>query len=146
MNEADDIPADAPFAQVGALPYRLRKDGAVEVLLITSRDTGRWVIPKGWGMKNKTDAQAAAIEAQEEAGMKGVVGKRPVGVYHYSKTLKSGVHAVCLVTVYPLSVKRQLKKWKEQGQRTLQWFTPAEAATQVAEPELAGLLGSFKPD
>ena len=145
MNEGDDIPADAPFAQVGALPFRI-VDGAVEVLLITSRDTGRWVIPKGWGMKNKTDAQAAAIEAQEEAGMKGVVGKRPVGVYHYSKTLKSGVQAVCLVTVYPLSVKRQLKKWKEQGQRTLQWFTPAEAAIQVAEPELAGLLGSFKPD
>lgn len=147
MNEADDIPADAPFAQVGALPYRVgKKDGVVEVLLITSRDTGRWVIPKGWGMKNKTDAQAAAVEAEEEAGVKGSVGKRPVGVYHYSKTMKSGAQATCLVTVYPLAVKRYLKKWKEQGQRHLQWFSPEEAATKVAEPELAALIAAFKPD
>jgi 8-oxo-dGTP pyrophosphatase MutT (NUDIX family) len=97
-------------------------------------------------MKNKTDAQAAAIEAEEEAGMRGVIGKRPIGVYHYSKSLKSGVPAVCLVTVYPLAVKRYLKKWKEQGQRHLEWFTPAEAAGQVAEPELASLLAAFKPD
>ncbi len=145
MNEADDIPPDAPFAQVGALPYRI-KDKVLEVLLITSRDTGRWVIPKGWGMKNKTDAQAAAIEAQEEAGMKGAVGKRPIGVYHYSKTLKSGTVAVCQVAVYPLAVKRQVKKWKEQGQRRLQWFSPLEASTQVAEPELAALIAGFKPD
>jgi 8-oxo-dGTP pyrophosphatase MutT (NUDIX family) len=146
MNEADDIPEGAPFAQVGALPYRVTKSGAVEVLLITSRDTGRWVIPKGWGMKNKTEAQAAAIEAQEEAGMKGAVGKRPLGTYHYSKALKSGAPALCQVTVYPLAVKRQVKKWKEQGQRTLQWFAPAEAASHVAEPELAALIAAFKPD
>lgn len=146
MNEADDIPADAPFAQVGALPYRVKKDGGIEILLITSRDTGRWVIPKGWGMKNKTDAQAAAIEAQEEAGLKGAIGKRPVGVYHYQKTLKSGAPAICLVTVYPLAVSGQLKKWKEQGQRTLQWFSPDQAAAQVTEPELASLLAGFTPD
>ena len=145
MNEGDDIPADAPFAQVGALAYRIA-DGAVEVLLITSRDTGRWVIPKGWGMKNKTDAQAAAIEAEEEAGMRGAVGKRPLGAYHYAKTLKSGQPAVCQVTVYPLAVDRQLKKWKERGQRTLRWFAPAEAAALVAEPELAELIATFKPD
>jgi 8-oxo-dGTP pyrophosphatase MutT (NUDIX family) len=145
VNEADDIPEGAPFAQVGALPYRLT-GGVIEVLLITSRDTGRWVIPKGWGMKNKTEPQAAAIEAEEEAGMKGVVGQRPIGAYHYSKTLKSGDQAVCHVTVYPLAVRRQVKKWKEQGQRRLQWFTPAEAATQVTEPELAALIAAFRPD
>lgn len=145
MNEGDDIPADAPFAQVGALPFRIT-DGAVEVLLITSRDTGRWVIPKGWGMKNKTEAQAAAIEAEEEAGMEGVIGKRPLGAYRYVKTLKSGDQALCQVTVYPLAVERQLKKWKERGQRTLRWFAPAEAAALVAEPELADLIAAFKPD
>lgn len=145
MNEGDDIPADAPFAQVGALPFRI-VDGAVEVLLITSRDTGRWVIPKGWGMKNKTEAQAAAIEAQEEAGIKGAVGKRPLGAYHYAKTLKSGDQVQCQVTVYPLAAKRQMKRWKEQGQRRLQWFAPAEAAQQVAEPELAAIIAGFKPD
>lgn len=145
MNEADDIPADAPFAQVGALAYRVT-DGVAEVLLITSRDTGRWVIPKGWGMKNKTEAQAAAIEAEEEAGMQGAVGKRPLGAYHYIKTLKSGAQAWCQVTVYPLAVERQLKTWKEQGQRKLQWFLPADAAPLVAEPELAELIAAFKPD
>lgn len=145
MNEGDDIPDDAPFAQVGALPFRIA-DGAVEVLLITSRDTGRWVIPKGWGMKNKTEAQAAAIEAEEEAGMEGVIGKRPLGAYRYVKTLKTGDEALCQVTVYPLAVERQLKKWKERGQRTLRWFAPAEAAALVAEPELAELIAAFKPD
>lgn len=145
MNEDDGIPPDAPFAQVGALPYRV-KNGMLEVLLITSRDTGRWVIPKGWGMKNRTDFEAAAIEALEEAGAKGVVGERPIGAYRYRKTLKPTGQALCQVTVYPMAVKRQLKKFKEQGQRRLQWFPAAEAATQVAEPELAALIAAFVPD
>ncbi|MEN9850080.1 MAG: hypothetical protein RL128_243, partial [Pseudomonadota bacterium] len=56
--------------QYGALCWRMHR-GKVEVLLITSRDTGRWVIPKGWPIDGLAPAQTAAREAWEEAGVEG---------------------------------------------------------------------------
>ncbi|HEX2018774.1 MAG TPA: NUDIX hydrolase, partial [Aurantimonas sp.] len=70
--------------QFAALPFRTDADG-VEVLLVTSRDTGRWVIPKGWPMKNRRPHRAAAIEAFEEAGVVGKASKVPMGTYDYDK-------------------------------------------------------------
>jgi 8-oxo-dGTP pyrophosphatase MutT (NUDIX family) len=122
------------------LPYRVG-DG-VEVLLITSKDTGRWVLPKGWPMKGEKPRAAAAREALEEAGIKGAVGKNALGSYRYDKRLPDGV-LPCSVEVYPLAVERQLNLWPERGQRTLTWFDANEAASLVEEADLASLIHAF---
>jgi 8-oxo-dGTP pyrophosphatase MutT (NUDIX family) len=127
--------------QYAALPYRVR-DG-IELLLITSRESGRWVLPKGWPMKGRTAHAAAAREALEEAGLKGKVGKRALGAYSYGKRLSNGAVLACTVTVYPLAVQRQVKRWPEKGQRSFGWFSPSEAANRVNEPELATLIEAF---
>ncbi|MBM6596734.1 NUDIX hydrolase [Microvirga pudoricolor] len=124
--------------QVGALPFRV-VDGEIEVLLVTSRETRRWLIPKGWPMKGKKPHKAAAQEAQEEAGVKGKIADKPLGHYDYWK--RRLVHFdLCRVDVYPLEVSKQLKRWKEKGQREARWFKAQEAADQVLEPALAGLI------
>lgn len=133
----------ATAVQYAALPYRVTD--RVEVLLLTSRETGRWVLPKGWPMAGKTPRQAAKREALEEAGVVGRVGKRPVGAFHYDKRLTRGGLVACRVLVYPLAFERQRKRWPEQNQRTVAWFTPEEAARAVIEPELAILLRDFIP-
>ena len=135
-------PGKAVGIQYAALAYRIRAR-QVEILLITSRDTGRWVIPKGWPMKGKRPHVAAAREALEEAGVTGKIGKRPVGYYRYQKRLKNGAAVNCLVDVYLMQVLRQRKRWPEQRQRTAHWFDPAEAAKVVDEPELAELIRLF---
>ena len=127
--------------QYGALPYRLH-DG-IEILLITSRQSRRWVIPKGWPMKGKTPPAAAAREALEEAGVVGRVGKASVGIYPYVKRLTNGAPLDCTVEVFPLQVRGQRKHWPEQTQRTAHWFAVSEAAAAVEEPALAELIESF---
>ncbi|MFD0936892.1 NUDIX hydrolase [Methylobacterium trifolii] len=131
--------------QVGVLPFRRDSDGAFSVLLVTSRESRRWVIPKGWPMKGRKPYEAAAREAYEEAGLLGQVGKRPLGFYLYEKRLKSRDSVLCQVKVFPLEVRKQLKAWPEQHQRELRWFRPAEAAEAVAEPGLAAIIrGALK--
>jgi 8-oxo-dGTP pyrophosphatase MutT (NUDIX family) len=124
--------------QYAALPYRRVEQ--VEILLVTSRDTGRWVIPKGWPMKGRKPFAAAAQEAFEEAGVEGRVAKQEIGFYRYPKQLADGAVRQCTVHVYPLKVERQKKKWREKGQRTCQWFTLEEAAHAVQERELQDLI------
>jgi 8-oxo-dGTP pyrophosphatase MutT (NUDIX family) len=131
-------PDPASLVQFAALPYR-RVDGVTHVLLATSRDTGRWVIPKGWPMKNRKPHEAAAQEALEEAGLKGKPGKKPVGSYQYWKRLKEHFVLVTVV-VFPLEVTRQLKSFREAGVRKLEWVTPLEAAKRVDEAGLASIL------
>lgn len=133
-----------PALQYAALPYR-SEDGGVRVLLVTSRETGRWVLPKGWPMKRKAPHRAAEREAIEEAGVTGVVEADPVGAYRYTKRLAGGAAAPCRVQVYPLRVLVERTRWREKAQRLRRWFTPEEAADLVAEPELADLLRSFNP-
>lgn len=101
------------------------------------------MLPKGWPMKGKTAHAAAAREALEEAGMKGKIGKAAIGRYGYGKRLSNGAVLACTVEVYALAVERQLKRWPEQGQRSLGWFSPRDAADQVEEVELAGLIMAF---
>lgn len=129
--------------QYAALPYRV-VDG-LEVLLVTSRETGRWVIPKGWPMKGRKPHWAAEREALDEAGVVGRIGKHSIGAYSYAKRLLDGVTVDCLVHVYPLAVEQQQATWREQHQRTARWFTPEEAAEVVQEPALAALLRTFSP-
>ena len=128
--------------QVAALPWRL-EDGQRRILMITSRETRRWVIPKGGRMVGKTDPEAAAQEALEEAGVKGDIKDHSIGVFRYAKGLKDGGQRLCVVSVYPLEVLIQLGAWPEAHQRERRWMTPAEAAEAVHEPDLAALIRDF---
>lgn len=128
--------------QVAALPWRL-EDGQRRILMITSRETRRWVIPKGGRMVGKSDPEAAAQEALEEAGVKGDIKDHSIGVFRYAKGLKDGGQRLCVVSVYPLEVLIQLGAWPEAHQRERRWMTPAEAAEAVHEPDLAALIRDF---
>ena len=130
--------------QVAALPWRQGENG-VEVMMITSRETRRWVIPKGGRMVGKTDPQAAAQEAYEEAGIQGETLEAPIGHFRYAKRLKSGATQACVVAVYPLEVLIQLGAWPEDLQRERRWMTLAEAAEAVHEDDLAQLIRDFAP-
>jgi 8-oxo-dGTP pyrophosphatase MutT (NUDIX family) len=128
--------------QVAALPWR-RGEAGVEILLVTTRSTKRWVIPKGWPMQGKADCDAAAQEAYEEAGVRGVVLRSPAGRYGYLKTTDKGKSRPIEVTVYALHVKRELSDWPEREERERRWMNCAEAAALTGEPELAPVLKSF---
>ena len=123
------------------MPYRLGVD--LEILLVTSRETARWVIPKGWPMKGRTRREAAAIEALEEAGVEGRMIRKAVGAYDYLKVLRSGESQRCRVTVYAVEVTLQHETWREQDQRSSQWFVWDAAAAAVKEPGLARLIRKF---
>lgn len=112
----------------------------VQVLLITSRDTGRWIIPKGWLMNGKTPSEAAAREAWEEAGVTGTVSPELLGVYAYDKIRDPNDALPCIVTVFALRAAKLFDKFPERGQRRRKWFDASKAARKVAEPELRGLL------
>jgi 8-oxo-dGTP pyrophosphatase MutT (NUDIX family) len=129
-----------PAIQYACLPFRERADGSIEIMLITSRGTRRWVVPKGWPIKGRKPHASAAREALEEAGLVGEVGKVPIGSYRYGKRLKSGEVVPCQVEVFALEVKGQRKRWPEKGQRSLRWFDPAEAAEAVDESELKDVI------
>jgi 8-oxo-dGTP pyrophosphatase MutT (NUDIX family) len=126
--------------QYGALPYRLHGDAAVEVLLVTSRATRRWIIPKGWPIKGLKPGEAAAREAYEEAGVRGNV-ERAIGNYVYDKYSKTRQASTpCTVHVFPLVVTRQLQDWPEAKEREAQWYSIAEAASLVGNVGLSALI------
>jgi 8-oxo-dGTP pyrophosphatase MutT (NUDIX family) len=125
--------------QFAALPMK-EEDGETLVLLVTSRDTGRWVLPKGWAEKRLSGGQLAAKEAFEEAGIEGEVIGRSVGSYTYAKGLPGGKSRECLVEVFPMRVTRLLDKWPEAKQRRREWFTFGQAALLVEEAELVSML------
>jgi 8-oxo-dGTP pyrophosphatase MutT (NUDIX family) len=130
-----------PGRQYAALPFRYTRN--LEVLLISSRETHRWVIPKGWPMKGKKPHAAAAREALEEAGVVGRIAKKSIGAYQYVKRLKNGAPLLCTVEVFPMMVTGQQHRWREQDQRTAQWFPAEEAAMAVEEPQLQALIDGF---
>lgn len=130
------------FVQVAALPLTIGGDGVARVLLLTSRETRRWVIPKGWPMKGLKPHEAAAQEALEEAGVTGQAKKKPIGTYTYFKRREAHFD-VCRVDVYLLLVKKQLETWREKGQREARWFTLDQAADLVQEPGLVAILRSL---
>lgn len=145
MKPHEPAPAEVaptkPRLQYAALPFR--RNGAVEIMLISSRETRRWVVPKGWPIKGAKPHFVAAIEAMEEAGLLGKISKKPIGSYHYVKRLRNGAGLLCEVRVFAFRVVRQRKNWPERGQRTTKWFHAAEAAELVHEPELQDLIRAF---
>lgn len=127
--------------QYAALPYR--DEGELEVLLVTSRETRRWIIPKGWPMASRHAWESAAREALEEAGVEGAVSHTPVGTYIYDKRLAGGVLVPCSVEVFALKVVRQRKQWREKDQREVRWVPIAEAIEMVQEQGLKIILRTF---
>jgi len=125
--------------QFAALPYKLC-DGELRVMLVTSRETRRWIIPKGWPEKALEPHALAAREAFEEAGLVGIAAPTPIGFFQYEKRLKTGKTRTCKVAVYPLEVEYELADWPETGQRERRWFSPSEAALLVQEGGLISLL------
>ncbi|MFN6977287.1 MAG: NUDIX hydrolase [Gemmobacter sp.] len=141
----DDLTGNATHAeQVGALCWRIRR-GAIQVLLVTSRDTGRWVVPKGWPMPGRTPHAAAAREAWEEAGVEGAAMARCIGTYTYDKALDTGRVVCCAVSVFPVEVTALAKTWPEKHERRRRWMDLTAAARRVQEPELAALIAAFDP-
>ncbi len=135
--------------QCAALCWR-RVQGRIEVLLVTSRETGRWVIPKGWPIDGLPDAEGAAREAWEEAGVKGSIATASLGVYFYDKVLEragdASLAVPCVVSVYALHVSSLRRDFPEASERRIKWFPQDKAARKVLEPELATLIAAFRPD
>ena len=125
------------------MPYRTAGAAGVSVLLVTSRETKRWVVPKGNPVGSGPPHATAAIEAEEEAGVRGAVCPFPLGSYRYRKRRKTGASLMLDVDVYPLAVSEELAEWKEAGERTRRWFSLKQAAEMVEEPDLAELIRTF---
>lgn len=125
--------------QSGVIPFRFAQD-SLQVLLITSRETRRWVIPKGNIGKGRSTRAAAKLEAYEEAGVRGCADNIPLGFYTYRKILADGASQPTVVEVFALHVRKEAKNWPEKAERQTLWTTPQEAAKHVREPGLAVLL------
>ncbi|MER9435515.1 NUDIX hydrolase [Mesorhizobium sp. M0011] len=129
--------------QVAAIPFRLIARGDIEVMLVTSRTTRRFIVPKGWPMKGKSGRKAATIEAQEEAGVLGKTLKEPAGTYSYWKRLANRFVRVDVI-VYLLEVTEELADWQEAKRRQRAWLAPADAAMLIDEPDLSTLVKTLK--
>ncbi|KZL24288.1 NUDIX hydrolase [Pseudovibrio sp. WM33] len=135
-----------PKRQFAALPFKKNKKGKLQILLITSRETKRWVLPKGWPMKDLSGGETAEQEAFEEAGIKGELTDQAAGIYHYPKLRVTKEPIPCRVKVYPLEVTEMLEDWPEKDERTRKWFSVSDAVHAVNEPELKALLANWSPE
>ncbi len=127
------------IVQLAAIPLRVNDGGELQIMLVTSRGTRRFIVPKGWPIKGKSARQAVLIEAHEEAGVVGKALKRPVGSYCYWKRLSTSfIHIV--VTTYLIEVTEELEAWQETGTRQRAWLTPTDAAVLIDEPKLSTLI------
>lgn len=127
--------------QVAALPLRRTPGGMLEFLLVTTRGTGRWIIPKGWPSKRLSDCRAAAREAWQEAGVKGKITPQAVGTYRYAKAETDP--QIIDVSVFVLEVLEVHDTWREQNQRRREWFEANEAVRQIGAPSLVELIKSM---
>lgn len=141
---ASTLIRELTIRQVAALPYRINAVGAAEVMLITSRETRRWVLPKGNVIKGLDWHQAAAQEAFEEAGVTGIPCPTALGEYTYRKRRLNGTTREISVAVFPLAFLEQAAEWPEQEERETRWFSLAEAAGVIQEHDLAQLIAGFR--
>ncbi|MDE4134048.1 NUDIX hydrolase [Phaeobacter sp. QD34_3] len=131
--------------QVAALCFRITRTGKPRILMITSRGTGRWILPKGWPIPGRSLAQSAAIEAWEEAGARGVPLDQCLGEYAYEKWRRELTPLPCVVRVYPVLVTGLQDNFPEQAERQRAWKSPRKAAALVQEKGLQGILAGFDP-
>ncbi len=141
-----DLASTGAGQQYGVLPWRKDRHGNVQVLLITSRTRGRWIVPKGWLSRGKAPCLSAALEAFEEAGVIGEVVSHPLASYRYVKQGEDGVRQHRRVTLFSLRVVGTLTNWPERGQRKRRWFSLAEAADTVDDPELVRIVGAIRDE
>jgi 8-oxo-dGTP pyrophosphatase MutT (NUDIX family) len=141
--QADRLFRGQVIEQYAAICY-VRLPDAINILLITSRQSGRWVIPKGWAMDGRAPHQVAEREAWEEAGIRGKARRKPLGYYTYLKMLDTGDKIASVVQVHLVDVAAMDVQFKEKGQRSLIWLPPHEAAGLVREPELKGLIAQVE--
>jgi len=136
-------PKRALRVQYGALPYRLG-DRRPEFLLVTTRESGRWIIPKGSPIKGLKPSKSAAQEAFEEAGIRGATGTKSLGAFTFDKNMReTGLTVPCEVRVYPLLVKRQYKIYPEVSERAARWFTAEDALAVLKDAGLRDLIALF---
>lgn len=128
------------LVQYGVIPIRRSRDDGLRILLVTSRETRRWVVPRGNPIPGLEPPQSAAQEAYEEAGVRGAVGSIALGSYRYGKRKRTGALLPAEVHLYPLEVEETLDDWPERAERERRWFDPHAAAEAVDEPELKALL------
>lgn len=144
INENAQASSPRDAEQFGALCYREKK-GKVEILLVTSRGTGRWIVPKGWRVKGQTPAGSATVEAFEEAGVEGRARPVCVGVYGYDKLMDDGNAVPVKVALFPLRVRKLRRQYPEADQRKRRWCSRKRAAELVDEAELKTVLRCFDP-
>jgi 8-oxo-dGTP pyrophosphatase MutT (NUDIX family) len=132
-----------PLQQVGGLCFRMNAAGEPDVLLITTRETKRWSIPKGWPIDGLSRHKSAKQEAWEEAGIKGKVRIKPFGSFVYEKVLANGDTVPADVQVHLIKVRETRSIFPERGQRELAWVSASEASRRVGEPGLKKLLGKL---
>lgn len=130
-------------SQFAALPFRIVDDG-VQILLVTSRRSKRWILPKGWPENGMTPAESAAKEAWEEAGVMGQPYDMCLGVYSFEKAYNA-LELPVMGLVFPLKVKQVKRSYPESNQRRRQWFSPKKAASAVEPAELKRILKLFDP-
>jgi hypothetical protein len=135
-----DIPLDLQYA---ALPYRLGRHG-LEILLITSRETRRWVLPIGSPAEGRHPHRTAEIEAFQAAGVRGTASRKPIGEYPQTKRLSDGGERLYQVEVYPLLVSNEAATWPEKTQRRRIWFPVNEAAEKLDDAGLALIIREWQ--
>ena len=131
-----------PSVQYAALPWR-RVHDELQILLVTTLNTRRWIVPKGWPIPGLAPCDCAAHEAAEEAGIGGHVQTKPLGSFHYEKRLKSGDTLACNVEVFAMEVVRQRRNWPEKSARKSCWCSTEEALARVSEPGLRRIIARF---
>ncbi len=138
LTDLKEVSAASHRLQYAALPWRWNNE--LEVMLVSSRETRRWVVPKGWPMRHRKPHDAAAQEALEEAGLVGHIAKKALGTFKYEKRMRNGAILPCKVDVFPMHVVRQRKTWREFHERTTRWFSIPDAVAAVREPDLKELI------
>ena len=136
------VASPVPGLQYAVRPWR-RADGQVEILLVTTRNTHRWIVPKGWPLEGRTPSESAAQEALEEAGVIGKIEADAFGTFRYNKRRKSGEVVPCKVQVFAMEVERQRRSWAEKALRETCWCTPEEALARVSDVGLRRLIAKF---
>ena len=126
-----------------ALPFR-RSRGRWEVLLVTTRRSGRWIVPKGRPIKGCTPARTAKIEALEEAGVSGAISRKSIGSFEWKSRFAKRNVRPSRIEVYPLAVRKEHDSWKDKAHRSRRWLSIAEAARTVHPEEFGDLLQAFR--
>jgi 8-oxo-dGTP pyrophosphatase MutT (NUDIX family) len=132
--------------QVAALPWRLASDGELEFLLVTSRTSKHWLLPKGWPIPGKSGLESALQEAFEEAGIQAKGPDTPIGRYAFIKVLHDATELPCTMAVYAVGNVEELTEWPEQGQRDRMWFTQADAVSIAFDFNLSLFLAGVSYD